>query len=93
MFNWFRIKNPSLAWTGQNYDSNNLQSVNELLKNTVNVSQTYNNVSPYLAYIDLQPIRNIYIHSSLGNFNTLGANGETSILKKYLSVLILMKWL
>ena len=30
----------------------------------------------------MQPIRNIYIHSSLGNYNTLGARGETSIIKK-----------
>ena len=56
-------------------------SANEIIKKTSHVSQTYNNASPYLAYIDLQPIRNIYIHSSLGNYNTLGCNGETSIIK------------
>ena len=78
------LKNPSIGWTGTSYDKNNLQSSNEILKNTGNVSTTHNSASPYLSYIDLQPIRNIYIHSSMGNFNTLGANGETSIVKKVL---------
>ena len=43
------------------------------------VSQTYNSASPYLSYTDLQPIRKTYIHSRFGIFNTLGANGESSI--------------
>ena len=76
------LKNPNPTWTGVAYDSNNLQSANEIIKNTDNISTTYNNASPYLAYIDLQPIRNIYIHSSLGNFNTLTCNGQTSVVKK-----------
>ena len=55
------FKNPSPAWTGASYDSNNSQSANEITKNT-GISSTYNNASPYQSYIDLQPIRNIYIY-------------------------------
>ena len=77
-----KLENPSTAWNGIDYDRNNLQSANEILKNAGNIFETYNNASPYLSNIDLQPIRNIYIHSSMGNYNTLGANGETSIVKK-----------
>ena len=33
--------------------------------------------------IDLQPIRNIYLSSpNLGNYNTIGARGESDIIKK-----------
>jgi hypothetical protein len=32
--------------------------------------------------LNLQTIRNIYIHSSLGNYNTIGPRGESSIMKK-----------
>ena len=56
------LKIPSPAWTGTSYDSNNVESANEIIKTTSNVSSTYNNASPYSAYIDLQPIRNIYIY-------------------------------
>ena len=75
------LKDPSTAWNGIDYDKKYLQSANEILKNTGNISETYNNASPYVSYIDLQPIRNIYIHSSMGNFNTLAANGETIVKK------------
>ena len=54
----------------------------EIIKDTSNASLTSYNANPYLAYIDLQPIRNIYIHNSLGCFNTIGANDETSIVEK-----------
>ena len=33
-------------------------------------------------YLNLQPIRNMYISSpNLGNYNTIGANGERSVVK------------
>ena len=33
--------------------------------------------------LNLQPIRNVYIHATnLGNFNTLGARGEQTVIKK-----------
>ena len=42
------------------------------------------NNSPYVSgYVDLIPIRNIYIASSgLGNFNTMSISGERAIVKK-----------
>ena len=32
--------------------------------------------------LNLQTIRNIYIYSSLGNYNTIGPRGESNIIKK-----------
>ena len=57
--------------------------INEILGNLEGRSSFYTFVNPYNSnYLNLQAIRNIYIHSSLGNYNTLGARGETSIIKK-----------
>ena len=61
-----------VTWTGISYDKNNLQSANGLIKNTENTSSIHNTENPFVSFIDLQPIRNIYIKSpNLGNFNTL----------------------
>ena len=32
--------------------------------------------------LNMQSIRNIYIHSSMGNYNTIGPKGESTIMKK-----------
>jgi hypothetical protein len=82
----------TVNWTGESYDKNNLQSANGLIKNTGSTSQLYNAENPMVSYIDLQPIRNIYIKSpNLGNFNTVGARGESDIIKKYLLQQMLIK--
>ena len=76
---------PSLnpAWNGYTYDKNNLQSANGLIKNNENTSTIHDASNPLISYIDLQPIRNVYISSpNLGNFNTVGPNGKSGILKK-----------
>ena len=60
-----------------------MQSANGIIKNTEGKSTIHNTGNPFIASIDLQPIRNIYIKSpNLGNFNTLGSRGEYDIIKK-----------
>ena len=81
-----------LTWTGASYDKNYLQSANGLIKNTGSTSIIHNAGNPFVSYIDLQPIRNVYIKSpNLGNYNTLGARGESDIIKKYRLLPILIK--
>ena len=74
---------PAYQWQGTAYDKNNLQSANDLIKHNYTTSSTYSSASPFVTYIDLQPIRNIYIASpNIGNFNTIGPRGQSSIIKK-----------
>ena len=71
------------TWLGPVYDINKPNDINELLGNLEGNSPFYTYLTPYRSnYLNLQSIRNIYIHSSLGNYNSLGARGETSIIKK-----------
>ena len=65
------------------YDINNPQDMNEILGNVEGASPFYQFPGNYTSKaVNLQTIRNIYIHSSLGNFNTIGPRGESSIVKK-----------
>ena len=74
-------------WVGTAYDVNNLDSVNELLTNTGKVSTTGTSAIPVQFYLNLQPIRNVYMRSpNISSFNTIGCNGESSIIKKTTSV-------
>ena len=60
-----------------------LQSANGWIKNTESTSNIHNTANPFVSFIDLQPIRNIYIKSPfLGNFKTVGPTGESDILNK-----------
>ena len=73
----------NFAWVGGTYDKDNLQSANSLISNTKDNSVAYINTNPFNQQLNLQPIRNVYIHSTnLGNFNTIGARGEQTIIKK-----------
>ena len=59
-----------------------MQSANGLIKNIESKSTIHNTENPLIAYIDLQPIRNIFIKSpNLGNCNTLGPNSQYDIIK------------
>ena len=70
-------------WLGPTFDTTNPQDMNEILGNMEGHSPLYKTLSPYVSNaVNLQTIRNIYIHSSLGNYNTLGPRGETTIIKK-----------
>ena len=69
-------------WNGS-FDVNNLHSVNEVLGNYQMVVYQYNN--PYVSgFVNLQPIRNIYIHSSqLSNYNQVNLRtGDSTVVKK-----------
>ena len=58
-----------------------LNSINTLLQNT---TPKINSPSAYYhsGYIDLFPIRNLYITSNLGNHSSLSINGEWDIMRK-----------
>ena len=70
------------TWLGPSYDITNPHSINDIIGNHVNNSPFYTISNPFIGALNLQPIRNIYIHSSIGNYNTIGPRGETSIVKK-----------
>ena len=74
----------TLTWGGTiSYNKNDLQSVNELLSNNENTSTTGTVATPVEFYLNLQPVRNIYLRSpNISSFNTIGCNGESSIIKK-----------
>ena len=65
-------------------DVNNLQSINRVLGNTTPATDAYTNVAPYTTnFIDLVPIKNIYLHcNEISNFNQLTVAGNSSIIKK-----------
>jgi len=67
---------------GAGFTTTNPMSINNVLRNLIPKVNTH--TSPYVSgYIDLIPIRNIYITSTgLGNFNTLSISGERAIVKK-----------
>ena len=79
------------TWVGGiTVDYTNLRSANDLLRNYRGRSKTYglqagsNAVYSYTSgFLDLQPIRNIFISSpNLGSFTTLGSRGEAGIICK-----------
>lgn len=70
------------TWTGTSYNPLNPASCNDIVTNrTKNV---YTGAQPFVSgCLNLQGFRSVYISSSnLSNFNTLGAKGENSIIKK-----------
>jgi hypothetical protein len=77
----FQLNN---SWLGYPYDPNNAHDMNDILRNTEGSSSFYDSNIPHVSgVLDLQLVRNIYMHSpNLGNFNTIGPLGESSIIKK-----------
>ena len=73
------------TWAGIYYDNTNPHDINTyMLKLTDGVSPLYTSVNYFKSLgLDLQPIRNIYLSSpNLGNFSTLGPNGQSNIINK-----------
>ena len=73
------------TWAGANYDTLNSHSVADILKLNDGYSPMYNTNNSYQSgFIDLNPIRNVYISSSnMSSFKVLGPNNEIcSIIKK-----------
>ena len=81
--NWGGIGTNTVQSPYPTYDVNNLDSVNEILTNTGNVSTIGTTSIPVQFYLNLQPVRNVYMRSpNISSFNTIGCNGESSIIKK-----------
>ena len=71
------------SWGGTTFNQKDLKSANELLTN-VTPNVIGNTASPAMYFLNLTPVRNIYMRSpNLSSFNTIGCNGESSIIKKY----------
>ena len=66
------------------YDITNTNDCNELIGNIENDFTEYSKTKPFISQaINLQPIRNIYLHSSsLGNLNNIGPDGSQTVIKK-----------
>lgn len=76
------LKSPNIAWIGASYNTSNLSSANDLIKNVMG-GNVYSPSTPFETALDLQPIRNIYITSpNLGNFNTMGPGPLSTVIKK-----------
>ena len=65
-------------------DANNLNSINRVLSNYITAYDASTNVVPYITgFIDLTPVKNIYLHcNEVSNYNQLTVAGNSSIVKK-----------
>ena len=65
-------------------DINNLNSINNVIGNTISAVDASTNLSPYISgFIDLQPVKSIYIQcNDLCNYNQLTLQGFSGIVKK-----------
>jgi hypothetical protein len=69
----------SPVWTGTVYNSNNLNSINEILTNTIPAQA----ITIYTGIVDLRRYHNLYISSpNISSFTSMGARGESNIIKK-----------
>ena len=66
------------------YNISNPHDCNEMLSNLDGPSDLSDYNNPFISgYLNMQPIRNLYLHSSsLGNLNNIGPRGENTIIKK-----------
>ena len=86
----FKILTPDDLKTGlnntflQNYNKSQTNDCNEVLSNLNGLSDAYTYTNPYISgFLNLQPINNIYLHSSsLGNYNSLSCDGSQTVIKK-----------
>ena len=93
----FKILTPDDLKTGlnntflQNYNKSQTNDCNEVLSNLNGLSPFYSISSPYISgFLNLQPINNIYLHSSsLGNYNSLSCDGSQTVIKKFQLVKIM----
>ena len=70
--------------TPTDYDATNPQSVNvDLLKRNSGTSELFTYTAPYTsAFLNLVPIRNLYLSSNISNYNTADLLGRRNIIKK-----------
>ena len=74
------------------YDKSKPNDINEVLSNLEGNSGTYYYNNPYVSgFLNMQPINNIYLHSStIGNYNSLSCDGSQTVIKKYQLMLIMV---
>ena len=70
--------------TPPDYDATNPQSVNiDLLKRNTGNSELFTHTTPYTSvFLNLVPIRNLYLSSNISNYNTADLLGRRNIIKK-----------
>jgi hypothetical protein len=69
----------SPVWTGTALNTNNLNSINEILTNTIPAQA----ITIYTGIVDLRRYHNLYISSpNISSFTSMGARGESNIIKK-----------
>ena len=70
--------------TPSDYDANNPQSVNiDLLKRNSGNSALFTHTAPYTsAFLNLVPIRKLYLSRNMSNYNTADLKGRRNIFKK-----------
>ena len=73
------------TWTGVSYDSKSPASCNDIITNRISYFCT--SANPFISgCLNLQGFRSVYLSSSnLSNYNTLGAQGENTIIKKIIT--------
>ena len=70
------------AWFPDINGAENIKSINRVLGNYTLTTHDFNN-SYYSGFIDLQRVRNLYLHcNEISNFNQLTVAGNSSIVKK-----------
>ena len=70
------------SWGGSYYNPKDKSCGNDLITN-VFPNVVGNTANPATYYLNLQPVRNVYMRSpNISSFNTIGCNGESSIIKK-----------
>jgi len=79
------LKTKDLGVFTETYDVTNPRDCNELIGNLEKYNQLYSNGNSKFTSgaLNLQPIRNVYIHSSaLGNLSNIGPDGSQTVIKK-----------
>ena len=74
------------SWVGDAYDEYDPCDINSEMLKLTSGNASYNSfTNPFVSsYVNLQPIRNLYVHSSnIGSYSTIGLNGCRTIIKKY----------
>lgn len=72
------------TWNGTSYNVNAPHDICDILSQTETNSPMYNNTTPFVSgFLDLQPVKNIYVSSpNLGSYTTIGPRGQQTIIKK-----------
>ena len=83
----------SMGLLRKTIDINNIQYINGVLRNT---EMIHHQLSDYYksyesGFIDLLNVHNVYLHCpNPGHFNSIGVRGESTIIKKYLLLVVLV---